>query len=668
MILSVVALVCDGATGQAPSPGDDAPPEGQRVPFDQLPWQTRLGIRSARLTERIALLDQVVLVPDLATWLDEIGRWGQGVQWPVLIEDDQYAPLFVRRFKPSRLLRRPAVGEVLPTDVDLLSDLVASTTVRAWGGAEGSDDLDSIYESLAWWTPPGIVATSFSDPAWPAAVALAVGRGQLLRTIDGDYGAPNGALDAPGLARLENRISRLCAESGHSWEEPGDDIDAFTICRSIPVRTTVPLPRALRPDVPAAPQVGSEDPIAVIDLLCRRPDGVRWALPGWIFGSSERSIYMAMCSLFIDRESVLLLNAYGDTGNWKQYGVEPAAELLESAGYDVVGVHEEEEATIEAWRRLVMSGPQADVLFMNTSGSPALMNMAQGTVGSTRDVPALSMPLALHKIHSYSLYAPDALTTIGAKWLDRGVYAYVGSCDEPYLPAFVSPKLVATRIANFSPFLAASRQEAGPLALPWRVVTIGDPLMLIEPPERRVRTRVPRPMPDRDGLIDVRRSVIEELKSRMESSDPIVTADAFRDLHLLGQDELASKLWLKMQESADRAELTPERARAVLPALFSLREAKLFLSAFRIAGEPTGEPVEMLWTLWSPRVGAIDSPLDLALFQRALRPMQAADDLTLLLPALRRVVGRDEVRSAIARAMERAGNDYDRERLKALLD
>ena len=450
--------------------------------------------------------------------------------------------------------------------------------------------------------------------AWPAAVALAVGRGQLLRTIDGDFGSPNGTLDAPGLARLENRISRLCAESGLSWEEPGDDIDAFTICRSMPVRTKVPLPRALRPDVPAAPQVGSEDPIAVIDLLCRRADGVRWALPGWIFGSSERSIYMAMCSLFIDRESVLLLNTYGDTGNWKDYSIDPAAELLERAGFDVAGVHDEEAATIEAWRRLMMSGPRADVLFMNTSGSPAVMNMAQGTVGSTRDVPALSMPLALHKVHSYSLFAPDTLTTIGAKWLDRGVYAYVGSCDEPYLPAFVTPQLVATRIVNFSPFLAASRKEAGPLALPWRVVTIGDPLMLIEPPERRLRTRVPRPMPDRDGLTDVRRSVLEELRSRMESSDPVVTADALRDLHLLGQDELASKLWMKMQESADRSELTPERARAALPnALLSARgEPFPFRVPYRrrTLGGPGGDAVDAVVSSdrcdrFTPRPGAL---------------------------------------------------------------
>ena len=68
------------------------------------------------LIERITLVDQVVLVPDLATWLDEVGRWKKGAQWPVLIEDDRYTPLFVRRFKPLRLIGRSSIGEELPSD------------------------------------------------------------------------------------------------------------------------------------------------------------------------------------------------------------------------------------------------------------------------------------------------------------------------------------------------------------------------------------------------------------------------------------------------------------------------------------------------------------------------------------------------------------------------
>ena len=670
LVSSLFAPNLNAAVVQDPAAGSDDSEElvKKRISFDELPWQARLGVRSAQLSERISVVDQVVLVPDLATWLDEIGRWEQGVQWPVLIEDDRFTPLFVRRFQPARLLRRPSVGVPLPTDVDELAARVRSTAVRSWGGEPGKDDLDSIYRSINWWTPPGIVGTSFKDPAWPAALALAVGRGQLLRTIDGDFGPINGTLDAPGLATLENRISRLCAESGYEWKGLGDDIDAFTICRSLPVRTNAPLDKELRPKVPAAPQVGAEDPIAVTDLLCRTADGTRWALPGWIFGSNERSIYMAMCSLFIDRDSVLLMSAYGDSGNWKNYSIAPAADLLGQAGFEVVGVHQGMEATTNAWRRLMMNGPRADVFFLNSSGSPARLNLAEATSGSTGDVPSLNRPLALHMIHSYSLFAPDALTTIGAKWLDRGVYAYVGSCDEPYLVAFVPPTVVASRITNFSPFLAASRQDAGPMSLPWRVVTIGDPMMLIEPPERRLRKRIRMATPTVEGMIDVRRVTLAALKSGMDDADGVIDASTFADLHLLGQDELASKLWTKMMENEDRTDLTPARARALLPVFFSMRQASNYLAAYRIAGEPTGDPLEMLWTLWSPRLGALDSPLDLAMFQRGLRPMQAADDLALILPAIKRVGGRAERRAAIARAMESASNDYDRERLKAMLD
>ena len=109
-------------------------------------------------------------MPDLATWLDEIGRWGMSARWPVLIEDDRYTPLFVRQFKPRRLVRRPSVEWNLPRDPDALKAMARSTAVDAWGGEPGNDEIEAVYRRLSW-VPPGIVATSFEDPAWPAALA-----------------------------------------------------------------------------------------------------------------------------------------------------------------------------------------------------------------------------------------------------------------------------------------------------------------------------------------------------------------------------------------------------------------------------------------------------------------------------------------------------------------
>ena len=667
-ILLLGSIVLAAPAQAPPPPAADAQETTKpAVALEDLPWQYQLGFRSAQLTDRIALLDRVVLVPDLATWLDEIGRWQQGVQWPVLLEDDRYTPLFVRRFQPRELLRRPSIGKPLPSNPAGIEGLAGQMAVKAWGGDPSSDSLDSIYESIAWWTPPGIVVTSYDDPAWPAALALAVGRGELLRTIEGDFGAVNGTLDTAGFARLDNQITRIFSESGYTWNSVGDDLDALTICRRMAVRTDTPLPTELRPAVPAAQQVGGKDPIAVTDLLCRGPQGMRWAINGWVFGNSARSIYMAMCSLFLDRDSVLLVSAYEGDGNWETYSIETAADNLREAGYELVGVHGGGNATLSAWQRLMMTGPQADVLFFNTSGSSVQLNLARETVGSPRDVPSLDRPLALHMIHSYSLHSPDSISTIGGRWLDRGVYAYVGSCDEPYLSAFVPPLALANRIGRFAPFLAASRMDVGPMAKPWRLVTIGDPLMLIEPPSKRVRKRITNELETAEGTIDVRSQTLLQIRSAMENEDRVVGAETLGNLHLLGQDQLASKLWERMQENDIEDDLTVDRARAMLPVLFTSRNATGFLSAYRLAGEPEGDPREMLWSLWTPRLASVRSAADLALFERALRPTQMADDLQVILPGLVRNTGNMEWNPAVARAMDRATNDYDRMRLKELL-
>ena len=660
-------LAADPGQDADDTSSDKATDPKANIAFEDLPWQYQLGIRSASLMERIVVIDRVVLVPDLATWLDEIGRWKQGVQWPVLLEDDRFTPLFVRRFQPRQLLRRASVGRPLPSDPQALEQLVNRTAVKAWGGDPDADTLDSIYESVAWWIPPGIVATSYSDPAWPAALTLALGRGELLRTIDGDFGAVNSSLDSAGFARLENQITRIFSESGYSWNSVGDDLDAFTICRRMAVRTDTPLSKPLRPDVPAPQQVGGKDPIAITDLICRSPKGMRWAVSGWIFGDHVRSIYMAMCSLFIERDSVLLVSAYSADGAWAAYSIDSAADNLREAGYEVVGVHGNGNATVDAWRRLMMTGPQADVLFMNTSGSAVQLNLARETVGSTRDVPSLDRPLALHMIHSYSLNSPDSITTVGGRWLDRGVYAYVGSCDEPYLTAFVTPLAVANRIGHFAPFLAASRMDIGPMAKPWRIVTIGDPLMLIEPPSRKVRKRVTAAIENAEGSVDVRSGTLLAVRTAMETEDRTVDAETLENLHLLGQDELARTLWSQMQENDVEEDLTAERARAMLPIFFADRNATDYLSAYRLAGEPEGNPREMLWSLWTPRLARLRSSADLALFERALRPTQMADDLQIILPGLVRNTGRMGWNPAVARAMDRATNDYDRMRLKDLL-
>lgn len=639
-----------------------AEPTKQGRAFEELPWQIRLGLRSASLTERIPVIDQVVLVPDLATWLDEIERWSLRGRWPVLLEDDRYTRLFVRSFKPGRIIRRAAVrGKDLPGDADVLEARAGEIARSAWSvQTEGNvpESLSEIYEGLGW-VPPGIVATSFEDPAWPAALALAIGRGQFLEGLEDDYGSANKSLGPAGVARLESAIQRMFEETGLSWEVLGDDLDAFTLCMELPIRVELPLPESMRVNVRNRPGQRPDAPLSLTDYVCRNVDGSRFAICGWIWGSHERSIYMAMCSLFIERDSVMLVNSYESKGNWKAFDIIDAGGVLQEAGYEVQGVNGGENATLGAWQRLVMDGIGSDVLVFNSSGPANSMNLGRSTVGKTKDIPALSHPLALHMIHSFSLRYPEDRKTIGGRWLDRGVYAYVGSCEEPYLHAFMSPDALVERIVNFVPFLVASRMDNGEMGKPWRVVTIGDPLMLIEPPPKRKLNRVRQVLPVADGDVDLRMALASSLRGIDGPVDPAV----FRDLYLLSHDELARKLWERELQDAPEA----GQAEAILPLLFSQGDASGYLEAYRLAGEPDGEAREMLWTLHLPRLQRLRSMQDLALFQRSLRPGLAAEDLTELLPLIERMQGKDQRREAIARAIERAEGESDRDRLRALL-
>ena len=93
-ILLCSSLAC-GQDAQAQQP------PAQAAPLQQLPWPIQLGYRTAALERSWPVADQVVLVPDGRTYLDELAKWNEHARWPVLIEDDFYTPLFVRGFAPN---------------------------------------------------------------------------------------------------------------------------------------------------------------------------------------------------------------------------------------------------------------------------------------------------------------------------------------------------------------------------------------------------------------------------------------------------------------------------------------------------------------------------------------------------------------------------------------
>ncbi|MHC4711022.1 MAG: hypothetical protein ACYTA3_11540, partial [Planctomycetota bacterium] len=120
-ILCLISLLAPWAQAS----GQQSPREPQAVH-----WAAALGMRVARVNAAFPTVDQVVLVPDEATYVEELSRWSPRGRWPVLFADDLLAPMFIRRFKPAHVIRRdPGAGATSVTRQQL-----EAVVVRAWGG------------------------------------------------------------------------------------------------------------------------------------------------------------------------------------------------------------------------------------------------------------------------------------------------------------------------------------------------------------------------------------------------------------------------------------------------------------------------------------------------------------------------------------------------------
>jgi len=621
--------------------------------FQRLPWQVQLGIRVAAAEAMCPVMPQVTLVPDEATFLDEIGRWSLTARWPVLIEDERFSPLFVRAFRPERVVRRPSVGP-RPADGELMRKMVATVSLAWNGAADRSPDEAFRAVGLA---SPGVVVTSAADPAWPAAVALAAGRGQPLVFLDGDFGGLDDTLDAGGFGGLRQAIERALDSCGFPYRQPGNPVGAITVARMMAPRTKFLQPPELRPGLPASAGFGPEDPLATLDLLFRRDDGSRYAIGGWIFGDSARAAYMAMCSLFLPRQELWFVSGYPRDGNWSAYEIRKPAERARELGY-ATRTWDAEAMSLANWRRFLLGGIEPDVLLMNSSGDPEWFSLYASDRARVADVPFLRKPLALSLIHSWSLKRPGDRDTVGGRWLERGVYSLYGSVHEPFLGAFVPPAVMVERIASFAPFLVAARMTEGEFGKPWRLVAIGDPLMLAIPPAAR---RIPvAPLPD-DGATDLRRATIARLKAARERPDAAEFAAVMRDLVLLGEDDVAVGLWKVAEQAEFRASIAP----LALGPLFRKREFDAFVSAFRLYRHRNPDDFDMLWHLATPRITSLDE-MQLMLLVQSLRPGDPAGDLAILVPGLDRVLGPDGADRILDLEARKAKDPKVKSRIEAL--
>ena len=595
---------------------------------DELKASFLIGARVASHQRATPIVNQVVFVPNEATYLNEISKWSTEGQWPVLFDSEPRASQFIRKFKPKRILRAKAV--------EGSTESVAVQCRKAVASALGASDGDSSLRnalSKQGKQPLGAVITNEQDSARTAAVALAAAYGQPIKFI-GKFGSGNTVLNAQETNSLIKRIDSALTETGYAYGELGDDIDAITMCMSLPSRCEFTSAR--------------ENPIAISDVIGRHKDGTRFAWAGWIFGSKSDAAYIAMCSLFLDRTQYWFCNTYQNSGSWQMYGLGNIESMLPKVGLQGEVI----DGTLRGLQEADIGGVTADVMFMNSKGNADFFDMKH-LRSSPAWIPILDTPSALMMIHSWSLKNPAERLTVGGTWLSRGIYAYVGSSHEPMLNAFVPPTEMMRRLMSGFPFLVAARWHDGQniFAKPWRVNTIGDPLMLCPPKDFILRKTV-EPSPSdaySDVMLEVKQ-VMERVKT--EPSD-VHFAQAMQLTTLIGADEITYGLWNAALEQNVVGALSAKRA---LPALFRLEHVEAFIWAYRIILNPNRLEKDMLWHLCSLKTA---TPIDILM--KNVRTPFACDDITLIAPRVLNSHGSQGVLQLITEALKKANGRNKRE-------
>jgi hypothetical protein len=567
-ILLVVSLLAPGgrACGQ----------QGRKEPR-AIHWAIPLAARVEQVNRAFPTVDRVVLVPDAATYVEELSRWSPRGRWPVLFDDGRLTPMFIRRFKPAQVIRRDPVGGGRGAS-SITKQQLEAVVVRTWGGDPRDQTIGDVFERRGH-VPPGVVIASVHDPAWTAAVALAAGRGQPIGWLDERYGRPNQALDPDVLLRLQAAVDRLVAGTGHPHAALGDAIEAITLCRAVGGRVDLAAPGA-KPEIRA-----------VTDVIGRAGDGRRYAFTGWIFGDRTRCAYAAMCSLFLERTRFLLINTYPAEGSWQAYDIDVAATRLSVRGGEVEA-RRGDRASRRAWVQMLPGGMRNDVVVMNSKGNANFFALSDGPV-FCGDVPVLNEPAAIHLIHSWSMRSPENPATVAGRWLAHGAYAYVGSTDEPTLAAFMAPVILVDRWTAGVPFLAAARRwDDSP---PWKINTFGDPLMLCRPPVAAAPQRLTWPV---EYGHDLKARVTTLMRQADTAGSDAAFAEAIGTLALLGEDEIAVRMW----QLADKRGHAAAAARPALGALFRLGRADEFIRAWQETVDRDPLATDMLWHLLTPRL------------------------------------------------------------------
>jgi len=610
-----------------------APAAGQGGEF--LPAEVRLGRRVETLRRTWAVAPLVVIADDGGAYLRAIGEWTPERRFPVLIDDGsdaarEHIARFVRAFGPERVrLLSRSDGDPSPT-----REGIESAVARAWG-ATGAEALRGVWEASGF-APPGVVVADAGDRAWPAAAALAAGRGQPVVWAASPSGRLGGRIEPDDLQRLEDAVEAALRGWPWGWEELGDDIESLTVCLNAPTKV-----------------VDAQDQkLALTDHLARRADGARWGWAGQVFGDESESSYRAMCALFLQPERAWLFNGYSGGGAFAAYGMGEAAQALEQAGVGLLASGRPAGGRAD-WATASAGGVDAGLVLVNSSGQRRWFDLAPGRASGV-DTPMLRRPAAAHVIHSFSAQNLDDRASIARAWLDQGAFLYAGSVDEPYLRAFVTPRVLTQRLLAPAPF-AASARKSGPV---WKINILGDPLYTVGPAAPAFEGGV-----DFAGL----RAARTDLQAALRRRD---FHTAGRLLVMLGRDADA----VALAEAGGREEgesVGPGLARAAL--LAAVREGELDLAARlhdRLPQALRDEPifVNPFWHLFEASAGVTGSEAAVGLAGRLVRESRYERDAEVAARATARLLGDAVAAALLTRLMDTAPREGLKRKLAELLE
>lgn len=593
----------------------------------------RAGLKAGLLRQVQQTLPFVVIVDDAPSYLYAISQWEGMLRFPILwddgrVESREHIARFVRAYQPERVLRLDEDGDWSFPDASAFDERSAQIDrALAMALSEQQTDWRPILEGMGQQgvKSPGIVLTDPSDRAWAGALALSAGRLQPIGYMKRPARIHE-ELDTEMATNIENQAILLARSTGRTWAKMGDDIDAITLAMN------------------TGPKIktgsGARDRLATSDRVGRRGQngsGERWAYCGQLIGNEAESVYRAMCALFLEIDQAYIWDGYPADLPWSTYDGSQAGKTLEDGGMRVE-THDQPRNSIQDWylRNVRPVGDldgdpgSALLMLMNSKGSAWRFDLdgGQQEEGYAADMPMFNVPAALHLVHSFSLQRPHHRGTVGGVLLERGVYLYAGSVDEPFLGGFVPTPDIARRMAVGVSFATAVRN---PKADVWKIAVMGDPLVTVGSAGRRVEASLAI-----DSLVDLE----ERVKQRIEGED---FSGAIVDLVLLGRDRDAARLAKALMSDRPEA-FTPDAARAAMGALQRAGEFVAMIDCFERLdpkGREDGIMRDYLW-LVSPYVlarGEQDDALRArteALLRSSLRSHQRIQDAERLAMQLRK--------------------------------